>query len=75
MRFDGGPGMVDLMKLELATGLSIAYTLYLPGRFRRFADPRAGSRCNPGRTRQAQEDVGGGGDFVLGQVKAIEEGG
>ena len=27
VRFDGGPAMTDLKKLELATGLSIAYTL------------------------------------------------
>ena len=55
LRFDGGPGMVDLLKLEEATGQSILSTLYVPGRFKRFADPRAGSRCNPGRTRRAQK--------------------
>ena len=37
VRFDGGPAMVELKKLELATGLSIAYTLKVPGRFGRFA--------------------------------------
>jgi hypothetical protein len=37
VRFDGGPGMVDLQRLEKATGLSILYTLYVPGRFGRFA--------------------------------------
>jgi mono/diheme cytochrome c family protein len=37
VRFDGGPAMVDLKKLELATGLSIAYTLKVPFRFKRFA--------------------------------------
>src|ERR1700730_14018844 len=37
VRFDGGPAMVDLGKLETATGLSILYTLYVPGRFERFA--------------------------------------
>jgi hypothetical protein len=38
VRFDGGPAMTDLKKLELSTGLSIAYTLYVPFRFQRFAD-------------------------------------
>lgn len=38
IRFDGGPAMTDLKKLELSTGLSIAYTLYVPFRFQRFAD-------------------------------------
>jgi cytochrome c5 len=37
IRYDGGPAMVNLLKLEQATGLSIAYTLIVPGRFRRFA--------------------------------------
>ena len=38
LRFDGGPAMLDLGKLEGAIGLSIAYTRYLPWRFSRFAD-------------------------------------
>jgi hypothetical protein len=38
IRFDGGPAMTDLRKLEITTGLSIAYTLFVPGRFTRFAD-------------------------------------
>ncbi|MGY3389791.1 hypothetical protein ACVWW6_002382 [Bradyrhizobium sp. USDA 3311] len=38
VRFDGGPAMTDLKKLESVTGLSIAYTLYVPFRFKRFAD-------------------------------------
>ena len=37
VRFDGGPGMLELKKLELATALSILYTVYVPGRFERFA--------------------------------------
>jgi mono/diheme cytochrome c family protein len=37
VRFDGGPAMLDLQRLEKATGLSILYTLYVPGRFGRFA--------------------------------------
>ena len=39
IRYDGGPSMVNLLNLEKATGLSIAYTLspLLPFRFDRFA--------------------------------------
>jgi len=39
IRYDGGPAMVNLLNLEKATGLSIAYTLspLLPFRFDRFA--------------------------------------
>lgn len=38
IRFDGGPAMIDLGNLESAVGLSIFYTLKVPGRFNRFAD-------------------------------------
>ena len=38
IRFDGGPAMTDLRKLEVTTGLSIAYTLLVPGPLPRFAD-------------------------------------
>ena len=37
VRFDGGPGDGGPLKLEQATGLSIAYTLIVPFRFNRFA--------------------------------------
>jgi hypothetical protein len=37
IRFDGGPAMIDLGKLESTVGLSIAYTVLDPLRFRRFA--------------------------------------
>ncbi|MET0529481.1 MAG: di-heme-cytochrome C peroxidase [Microvirga sp.] len=45
MRFDGGPAMVDLGKLEETIGLSIAYTRYVPGRFDRFADRIVGKHA------------------------------
>ncbi|MGJ4961275.1 di-heme-cytochrome C peroxidase [Bradyrhizobium sp. HKCCYLRH3061] len=38
VRFDGGPGMVDLRKLEEAMGFAMIFTQYVPGRFSRFAD-------------------------------------
>ncbi|WP_027527487.1 di-heme-cytochrome C peroxidase [Bradyrhizobium sp. Ec3.3] len=37
IRFDGGPSMVNLGEVERAIGLSIGYTLKIPGRFSRFA--------------------------------------
>src|SRR4029077_16340918 len=37
IRYDGGPAMVNLLKLEQATGLSIAYTLVVPRRFNRLS--------------------------------------
>lgn len=37
IRFDGGPAMVELRKFESAMGLSLLYTLKVPGRFSRFA--------------------------------------
>jgi hypothetical protein len=46
VRFDGGPAMTDLKKLELSTGLSIAYTLYVPFRFQRFADRVLGAEAS-----------------------------
>jgi len=38
LRFDGGPAMVDLGKLEPAVAQAIAYTLEVPGRLDRFID-------------------------------------
>ena len=38
IRFDGGPAMIDLGRLEKATGLAILYTLELPFRLSRFAN-------------------------------------
>jgi hypothetical protein len=37
IQFDGGPSMVNLGEVERAIGLSIGYTLKIPGRFGRFA--------------------------------------
>jgi hypothetical protein len=61
VRFDGGPALTDLKKLELATGLSIAYTLKVPFRFRRFADRVLGpdaSDAERGALRQKLEGIG-----------------
>ena len=68
VRFDGGPGMVDLMKLEIATGLSIGYTLNLPTVS--IASPRGCSvPMQPDRTHPAQRRSVDGWRFLLGQAK------
>ncbi|MBX3501751.1 MAG: cytochrome c [Alphaproteobacteria bacterium] len=54
IRFDGGPAMIDLGKLEKATGLAILYTLELPFRLSRFADA-VRSRGGEWKTRSDQE--------------------
>ena len=53
VRFDGGPGMVDLLKLESATGGSLLYTLWWPGRFKRFAARVLG----PDATRAQRDEL------------------
>jgi RoxA-like, cytochrome c-like len=67
VRFDGGPAMVNLKKLELATGLAIGYTLKVPGRFKRFA-----ARVLPPDVKEADRDkleqqLAGIGKFLLDQ--------
>ncbi len=57
VRFDGGPAMVDLLKLEEATGLSIFYTLYVPGRFPRFASRVLGPDPDPAEYKQLKNEL------------------
>lgn len=62
VRFDGGPAMTDLKKLELSTGLSIEYTLHVPFRFRRFADRVLGpdaSKADRDALKQKLSAIGG----------------
>ena len=55
VRFDGGAAMLELRKLEQATGLAIIYTLIVPGRFDRFA-----TACSaPGQQGPARRTQGG----------------
>ena len=65
MRFDGGPAMTDLKKLELATGLSIAYTLYVPFRFKRFADRVLGPDASDADRDALEQKLGEIGKFLL----------
>ena len=65
VRFDGGPAMTDLKKLELATGLSIAYTLNVPFRFRRFADRVLGPDASDADRDALKQKLGAIGKFLL----------
>jgi hypothetical protein len=73
VRFDGGPATVNLKKLELATGLSIAYTTLVPFRFNRFATRVLG----PNASKEARAELKSGlkevRDFLLTQVKLYEK--
>jgi hypothetical protein len=73
VRFDGGPGMVELGKLESATGLSILYTLYVPGRFQRFATRVLGPDASPADRRKLKKDLATRGDYVLNQKNILEK--
>ena len=60
VRFDGGAAMLELRKLESASGLAIVYTLLVPGRFDRFADRVLGpgaSKAQRDELRKGLEDV------------------
>jgi hypothetical protein len=65
VRFDGGPAMTDLKKLELATGLSIAYTLKVPFRFKRFADRVLGPGASDAERGALKDRLEAIGKFLL----------
>jgi hypothetical protein len=71
IRFDGGPAMVDLRKLELATGLSVAYTLKVPGRFGRFAARVLGPDIAPADYNKLKADLTALGAKLLSQNDAL----
>ena len=73
VRFDGGPGMVDLRKLESATGLSILYTLKVPGRFGRFAARVLGPDASPAEYSKLKKDLSTTGDFLLNQKNIFDK--
>jgi hypothetical protein len=61
VRFDGGAAMLELRKLESATGLAVFYTLIVPGRFDRFATRVLGpdaSKAQRDELKKGLEDVG-----------------
>ena len=73
IRFDGGPGMVDLLKLEEATGLAIAYTLKVPGRFNRFATRVLGPDATAAEHHQLKQGLSDAGGVVLAQANALDK--
>ena len=73
VRYDGGPAMVDLKKLEVATGLSVAYTLKVPGRFGRFATRVLGPDASPAEYNKLKKDLTGLGEQLLNQKNALDK--
>ncbi|MDD1527547.1 cytochrome C [Bradyrhizobium sp. WBOS7] len=72
VRFDGGPAMTDLKKLELSTGLSIAYTLYVPFRFQRFADRVLGPNASKTDRAALKQKLSAIGTFLIDWQKTYE---
>jgi hypothetical protein len=68
VRFDGGPAKVNLKKLELATGLSVAYTMWVPGRFDRFATRVLGPDAGKEERDSLKTELTEVRDFLLAQV-------
>ncbi|UPK34903.1 cytochrome C [Bradyrhizobium sp. 186] len=73
VRFDGGPAMTDLKKLELTTGLSIVYTVYVPFRFKRFADRVLGPEASDDDRAALKQQLRGIGKFLLGWATSYEK--
>ncbi len=73
VRFDGGPGMVELRKLESATGLSILYTLAVPGRFDRFAARVLGPDAGAAEREQLKKNLSTIGDGLLAEKKVMDK--
>jgi len=71
IRYDGGPAMVNLLKLEQATGLSIAYTLVVPFRFNRFAARVLGRNASKADRAQLKKGLTDAGAFVKAQATAL----
>jgi hypothetical protein len=65
IRFDGGPAMVELRDLEKATGLAMVYTMYVPGRFSRFADRVLGPGAGQAERKTLEKGLQAALDFAL----------
>lgn len=73
LRFDGGPAMLELRKLEQATGLSILYTLVVWGRFDRFADRVLGAESSKEERKQLKQQLKSVGDFLKSTVEVYQK--
>ena len=71
LRYDGGPAMVNLLSLEQATGLSIAYTLIFPSRFNRFATRVLGPNASEADRAQLKQGLSDAGAFVKTQATTL----
>ena len=72
IRYDGGPAMVNLLNLEKATGLSIAYTLLVPFRFDRFATRMLGPNANEADRTALKKGLTEAAAFVKTQATTLE---
>jgi hypothetical protein len=73
IRFDGGPAMLELRKLELTTGLAILYTLKVPGRFDRFADRVLGRDADKAQRDKLNEELNDVWSFLKSQIEVTEK--
>ncbi len=71
IRYDGGPAMVNLLKLEQATGLSIAYTLLVPTRFNRFANRVLGPNAGEAARAELKKGLADAAAFVKVQATSL----
>ena len=66
--------MLELRKLELATGLAIFYTLKVPGRFDRFANRVLGRDADKAeRDKLKEEPQVTSGDFLKSQIDVTQK--
>jgi hypothetical protein len=72
IRYDGGPSLVNLLKLEQASTLSFLYTLYVPGRFSRFATRVLGPNASNAQLADLKKGLKAALNFALGQKKALD---
>jgi hypothetical protein len=71
VRFDGGPGMLELRQLERATGLSILYTLKVWGRFDRFATRVLGPDASKAERNRLRQELSAVMDFLRNQLDVV----
>jgi hypothetical protein len=72
VRFDGGPGMLELRQLERATGLSILYTLKVWGRFDRFATRVLGPDASKAERNKLKLELSAVMDFLRNQLDVVQ---
>ncbi|WP_315807233.1 MULTISPECIES: di-heme-cytochrome C peroxidase [unclassified Bradyrhizobium] len=65
IRFDGGPAMVDLRKLEKAMGFAMMLTQWVPTRFSRFAEQVLGAGASESERTALKKGLKAATDFAL----------